>query len=168
MRKVSLSAFVVISFIFYALHKGIGGKLDTQAFSPDQAKAFPSTSPTPGAVSSPTPLGQPVSTPVSAPPTPKPSGQYRDGQYTGSSADAYYGNIQVAVSISGGKIADVTFLDYPHDRRTSVEINTQAMPYLKQEAIAAQSASVDIVSGASDSSRAFIQSLGSALAKART
>jgi uncharacterized protein with FMN-binding domain len=46
-------------------------------------------------------------------------------------------------------------------------INKEAMPYLKQEAIAAQSTNVDIVSGATDSSMAFQESLGSALALAK-
>jgi len=56
---------------------------------------------------------------------------------------------------------------YPNDRRESVDINSQAMPYLKQEAIQAQTAQVDGVSGATDTSQAFIQSLGSALKQAR-
>ena len=97
----------------------------------------------------------------------KPVGQYKDGTYTGSVADAYYGNIQVQAVIYGGRLTDVIFLQYPSDRRTSVSINTQAMPYLKSEAISAQSANVNIVSGASDSSQAFRQSLGTALASAK-
>lgn len=95
------------------------------------------------------------------------SQQYKDGSYTGNAADAFYGNIQVQVTISGGKITDVVFLQYPNDRGTSVEINNQAMPMLKQEAIQAQSANVDGVSGATDTSQAFIQSLSSALNQAK-
>lgn len=91
---------------------------------------------------------------------------YKDGQYTGNVADAYYGNIQVQATIQGGKISDVVFLDYPQDRRNSVRINTEAMPLLKSEAIQAQSAQVDIVSGATATSDAFRQSLASALAQA--
>ena len=98
---------------------------------------------------------KPIPTPVVVS---KPVGQYKDGTYTGSVADAYYGNIQVQAVISGGRLTDVIFLQYPSDRRTSVSINTQAMPYLKSEAISAQSANVNIVSGASDSSQAFRQS----------
>lgn len=98
---------------------------------------------------------------------PKSTGQYTDGSYTGSVADAYYGNIQVKAVVSGEKLSDVVFLQYPNDRQTSIEINTEAMGYLKTEAIKAQSANVDIVSGASDSSQAFIQSLGTALAIAK-
>jgi uncharacterized protein with FMN-binding domain len=94
------------------------------------------------------------------------SGNYKDGAYTGVVADAYYGNIQVQAVIQNGKITDVNFLQYPNDRRTSIEINTQAMPILRSEAIQVQSANVDIVSGATDSSIAFRQSLSSALNQA--
>lgn len=94
------------------------------------------------------------------------SGSYKDGSYTGSVADAYYGNVQVKATISGGKITDVTFLQYPDTHQTSVYINQQAMPYLQQEAIKAQSSNVNIVSGATYTSQAFIQSLSSALSQA--
>ena len=92
---------------------------------------------------------------------------YKDGTYSGSSADAFYGTIQVQAVISGGKITDAKFLQYPSDRSRSVAINTLAMPNLKQEAIQAQNANVDIVSGATLSSQAFVQSLSSALAQAK-
>jgi uncharacterized protein with FMN-binding domain len=93
-------------------------------------------------------------------------GQYKNGTYTGTVADAYYGNIQVEAVISGGKLTNVVFLQYPNDRSTSRAINTQAMPQLKAEAIQNQSAKVDGVSGASDTDAAFEQSLASALAQA--
>lgn len=93
---------------------------------------------------------------------------YKNGTYTGNVADAFYGNLQVQAVISGGKLSDVIFLQYPNDRRTSIEINTQAMPYLKQEAIKAQSAQVDIVTGATQTSKAFVESLQSALNQAKS
>ncbi len=107
----------------------------------------------------------PTNTPV--PPTATSDGLYRNGKYTGDVADAFYGNVQVRVTISSGKISAVQFLNYPHDRRTSVAINSYAVPYLKTEAIRAQSASVDLVSGATLTSQAFIESLRTALAKAQ-
>lgn len=94
------------------------------------------------------------------------TGKYKNGTYTGSVEDAYYGNLQVQVLISNGKISDVTFLQYPNDNHDSQFINSQAMPVLKSEAIQAQSAQVDIVSGASDSSQAFQKSLENALQQA--
>lgn len=96
------------------------------------------------------------------------SAAYKDGQYTGSVADAYYGNVQVQVTIAGGKLTKVNFLQYPSDRSTSRAINSQAVPYLQQEAIQAQSAQVDTVSGATYTSEAFVQSLGSALSQAKS
>lgn len=92
---------------------------------------------------------------------------YKDGTYTGSVADAYYGNIQVQATVSGGKLTDVQFLQHPNDNPTSSFINSQAMPILRSEALQAQSANVQGVSGASDSSAAFQQSLASALQQAQ-
>jgi uncharacterized protein with FMN-binding domain len=99
--------------------------------------------------------------------TPTSSGKFKNGTYIGSVEDAFYGNIQVQVVVSGGKITDVIFLDHPQDNRTSISINSQAMPMLKAEAISAQSANVDTISGASDSSMAFQKSLASALSQAK-
>ncbi|MEO6761150.1 MAG: FMN-binding protein [Candidatus Saccharimonadales bacterium] len=93
-------------------------------------------------------------------------GQFKDGSYTGSIADAYYGSVQVLATITGGKISDVKFLQYPDSHDTSVYINQQAMPYLQQEAIQAQSSHVNTVSGATFTSQAFQQSLASALSQA--
>jgi uncharacterized protein with FMN-binding domain len=82
-------------------------------------------------------------------------------------ADAYYGKVQVKAVISGGKIIDVQFLDYPKDRQNSVQVNLRAMPILTREAISIQDANVDTVSGASLTSAAFRESLTAALAQAR-
>ena len=92
---------------------------------------------------------------------------YKDGSYTGGAADAQWGLIQVKAIIQHGKITDVQFLQYPNERNRSVEINSYADPQLTSEAIQAQSANVDIVSGATDSSDAFIQSLSDALSQAK-
>ncbi|TPM89925.1 FMN-binding protein [Mesorhizobium sp. B2-1-5] len=91
---------------------------------------------------------------------------YADGVYTGPTADAYYGIIQIQALVQGGQLTALKVLKYPSDRRTSVSINRQALPMLRDEAISAQSANVDIISGATLTSRAFIQSLRGALKKA--
>jgi uncharacterized protein with FMN-binding domain len=96
------------------------------------------------------------------------TGQYKDGTYTGSVADAFYGNLQVAAVISGGKLTDVTFLQAPNDQRESQQVNGHSSPILRQEAITAQSANVNIVSGATQSSEAFQKSLGNALSQAQS
>lgn len=98
---------------------------------------------------------------------PQMMGKFKDGTYQGSVEDAYYGNYQVAAVISGGKITDVQFLQYPNDNRTSISINSQASVFLKEEALQVQNANVDIVSGASQSSMAFQRSLQTALNQAK-
>ncbi len=100
-------------------------------------------------------------------PAPSPQGKYKDGTYDGSIEDAFYGNLQVQAIIQGGKLVDVKPLLYPNDNRTSILINSQAFPMLRDEAVNAQSSAVDIISGASDSSPAFERSLTTALKKAQ-
>lgn len=111
----------------------------------------------------------PAPPPVSATPTAQTPAKavYKDGTYTGSVADAFYGLVQVKATIANGRITDVVFLSYPSDRATSVSINSQATPYLTQEAIQAQTANVNIISGATETSLAFKQSLSFALASAK-
>lgn len=93
--------------------------------------------------------------------------QYKDGTFAGSVANAFYGNVQVQVSISGGKITDVKFLQYPNDNPNSQYISSQATPYLQQEALQAQSANVNVITGATFTSQAFVQSMSSALNQAK-
>lgn len=152
MKKFLIGAAVLFVFVLYSLglrHKnpviGAPSSLSTNTGSSSSAGSTSTTG---------------TGTPSSG------STTYKDGAYTGSLADAYYGNVQVSVTISGGKITDVRFLQYPNTHQTSVIINQQAMPYLKQEAIQAQSANVQIVSGATFTSQAFQQSLQSALSQA--
>ena len=95
------------------------------------------------------------------------SATYKDGTFVGSAADAYYGNVQVKATIHGGSITDVAFVQYPDTHDTSIMINQQAMPYLRQEALQSQNANVSIISGATFTSEAFIQSLASALNQAK-
>ncbi len=180
MKKYLLSLFVVLTSVVYALSRYFGGA-STNIFSPSvtQSPVNPSAAqsrpPSSGeqSVSGKTAPGSTTTTPPPSPvptpplPAPKPRGQYTDGTYTGNQADAYYGIVQIQVLIQSGKITSVEFLQYPNDRRTSQYINGQAMPILKSEAIRAQSANVDIVSGATDTSMAFRESLADALTQAK-
>jgi uncharacterized protein with FMN-binding domain len=177
MKKFLLSAAFIIAFGAYVTYNYMTSTTNAQqpvtvqastGTSPASAVTFPTSSTTTAGGSVP-PTSAPAQTPTPTPVAPKPvqTGMYVDGSYTGSVADAYYGNIQVEATISGGKLTDVTFLQYPNDRSTSREINQRAMTQLKAEAIQSQSATVDGVSGASDTSLAFEQSLASALSQAK-
>ena len=113
-----------------------------------------------------TPTPTPTPVPATMPMKRMMSG-YKDGVFTGSVADAYYGLVQVQATIKNSLITDVAFLSYPNDRDTSRYINGQAMPMLTQEAIQIQSANVNIISGATATSGAFRESLAVALASAK-
>jgi uncharacterized protein with FMN-binding domain len=89
-----------------------------------------------------------------------------DGSFVGGTYDAYYGNVQVQATIQGGQIVSVKALKFPNHSGTSRSINRQALPFLMQEVAAKQSARIDIISGATLTSRAYIKSLRDALKKA--
>jgi uncharacterized protein with FMN-binding domain len=91
---------------------------------------------------------------------------YADGSYTGDAASTRWGDVQVSVTIADGSIDSVQFLSYPDGDPRSAQINAQAAGMLVQEAIQAQSADVQVISGATFTSEAFIQSLDSALSQA--
>ena len=87
------------------------------------------------------------------------------GTYTadGSVISTPFGPVQVRLHAAGTRIVDVTILQVPNDRGRSTEINDYATPLLHREALQAQSADVDVVSGATYTSYAYAQSLQAAL-----
>lgn len=89
-----------------------------------------------------------------------------DGTYTGNSVDTRFGAVQVQVTVSGGTITDVTALHLTDKEGKSVSISNRAAPILREEALAAQSAAIANVSGATYTSDAYISSLQSALDQA--
>jgi len=106
----------------------------------------------------------PLDTTSTASATPAPS-SYKDGNYTGTAVDNGYGIVQVEAIVSGGKLTDVKFLSMPSGGHSS-EVAAFAEPQLLNEALTKQSAKVDIVSGATQDSEAFAQSLQAALSQA--
>ena len=92
--------------------------------------------------------------------------RYLDGSFTGKSFDAYYGLVRVQANIKSGQIASIDVLEYPNDQRTSRAINRQALPELESEVISSQDIGVDIISGATLTSVAYLRSLYGALSQA--
>ncbi len=161
MKKFTLAIIIIGSFIIFSL---VYNHTNSVAVTPSNPGITePSSNPS---AATPTVSGSSGSTPNPGS-TPAQGALYKDGTYTGSVDDAQWGNVQVQAVIQNGKIANVVFLQYPDDRSRSIEINSYADPQLVSEAIQAQSANVDIVSGATDSSDAFIQSLTDALSQAK-
>ncbi|WP_433449172.1 FMN-binding protein [Streptomyces sp. CA-142005] len=82
---------------------------------------------------------------------------------TGDTVQTRWGPVQVRVTIKSGKLTEVTAVQYPQDNPRDQEINSYALPQLRREALAAQSADIDMVSGATYTSTGYKQSLQSAL-----
>ncbi|WP_137119526.1 FMN-binding protein [Segeticoccus rhizosphaerae] len=82
---------------------------------------------------------------------------------TGGTADTPYGPVQVRVRLTGAKITGVSPLQLPHDEQRSQQIASYAVPLLTRETLAAQSAHIDMVSGATYTSEGYTASLQNAL-----
>ena len=114
------------------------------------------------------PQPQPTPTATNTPPAvvPPVAGGLKDGTYLGDETSSMYGKAKVQVVIASGKIVDVQYVEYPNDRPATTAKSQTSMPIVKQEVIQAQSANVNTVSGATQTSASFIQSIASALVKA--
>jgi uncharacterized protein with FMN-binding domain len=106
-----------------------------------------------------------ASTGTSASPSPSATAAAKPSNLVvnGSVAQTRWGPVQVQVTIAGGKITNVTALQQPTGNGRDQEINDYALPILHDEAVQAQSARVDAVSGATVTSGGYIESLQSAL-----
>jgi uncharacterized protein with FMN-binding domain len=150
-KRIGLSAFLAASVVGYSLYERSGaGGLASAANNIDTDTQRTGTTLTPEATA-----------------TPTNDGLYQKGDYTGDGYDAsHWGTVQVQAVIENGELTDIKILDYPASTRLSVRISQVALPYLMDEAIKAQSATVDIISGATLTSEAFMESLQSALDQA--
>jgi uncharacterized protein with FMN-binding domain len=116
--------------------------------------------PRPGATA--TPTAKPGATA-----TPAPTSKAAAGSATvdGPVVDTRFGPVQVEVVVASGKVSDVVALQLPTGRRSG-SISSYAEPILHDEALKAQSAKIDTVSGATYTSDAYTQSLQAALDQA--
>jgi len=96
--------------------------------------------------------------------TPAPSDNTQTAQ--GKAIDVGYGIVQVEVTVTGGRLVDITALSLPQRDRRSARISQRALPTLVRQALAAQSAQIAGVSGASYTSDGFVTSLKAALVAA--
>ena len=105
-----------------------------------------------------------AATPTPVKTTAVPATQSASGTFTGDSIDVRYGFVQVKITVENGKITDAQAVKSPtgrNDRYTQMSV-----PVLRQRTLAAQSANISGVSGASFTSYGWYTSLVSALAKA--
>jgi uncharacterized protein with FMN-binding domain len=122
--------------------------------------AEPSSTPTPSNL----PTASPA-TPGTATPSPSPS-HAPSGTFLGSDIPNRFGDVQVRVVINNGHISDVRPVQMPFDREQSAYISQVAGPMLRTEVLQAQSAQIDIISGATYTSESYAQSVESALQQA--
>ena len=150
-------------------------RTSTEAVTPtaldDEATPSETTNPAPPASSTPTstPSPAPSESSTSMPSSPSPSATstgLADGTYQGESTSTRWGPVQVQITVSGEEITDVQAIDYPSGSGRDQQINSYAIPILTSEALDAQSAQIDMVSGATVTSRGYITSLQSALDQA--
>src|SRR4051812_32437918 len=103
-------------------------------------------------------------TPATSSPTPSPSKKatttttapaVTTHTYTGSTYDTRYGPVQVKITVVGGKLTDVSALQLPQQNRRDIEIDDYAVPQLRQEALDAQSANINSISGATYTSDGY-------------
>ena len=103
-------------------------------------------------------------TPAATPTKAAPSGI--SGTFAGATNQTRFGPVQVQITVSNGKITAVKALQYPNGDGRSASISQQAIPYLVQQTLTAQSDQISGVGGASYTSYGFYISLQSALKKA--
>ena len=128
--------------------------------------------PTTGTGSSATATPAPTTAPgaTAAPTSPAATSRPASGSSSAKTVDGpvvstQYGDIQVEVVVTSGKLTDVVALALPTGRRSG-QISSYAEPILHQEALSAQSSRIDLVSGATYTSDAYTQSLQAALNQA--
>ncbi|MFD7308807.1 FMN-binding protein [Promicromonospora sp. NPDC059942] len=91
----------------------------------------------------------------------------QDGTYQGSTVSTRWGPVQVQITVSGGRITDAQALQQPSGNGTDEQINGYAIPVLDGEVLDAQSAQIDMVSGATVTSTGYLGSLQSAIDQAQ-
>lgn len=172
MRRVTLWLFSTIAAVVllfsYRTSLNSGGATAAAVATATPTTGTPSTAPTTGTPSTGTPS---TATPSTAPSssggaTASSTPSATTGAtktYTGSPASTRWGDVQVSITVSAGKITDVAVPVYPSENGRDQEINAYALPILRQETLTAQSAAINTVSGATVTSDGYLQSLQSAL-----
>jgi uncharacterized protein with FMN-binding domain len=137
------------------------------AHNAEAADSSDSASTSTGSSSSPTAPATPSSADSGSPsPSPTSSSKGVAGTYVGSTVETRFGPMQIEIVVADRKITDVKALQLTNQGGRSVQISNYAAPILRKEVLAAQSAKVSSVGGATYTSDGYLSSLQSALDKA--
>ena len=135
-----------------------------QASTDPTSEPVASSTPSPSAMASPTSgAGASPAARASIAPSATPAPAGITGTATGDAVSFRFGTVQVEVTAENGVITEITALQLPDEDRRSLSISNEVEPILQSEALRAQSADIDVISGATYTSLAYAQSLQSAL-----
>jgi uncharacterized protein with FMN-binding domain len=165
MNGKSWRGTILFTIILVVMGTTVGLKLygtgeQTGALSSAHASATTGTTAAPAPTATSTPSATAV---PSAPSSASAAPAVTTKTVTGDSVDTAYGPVQVKVTFEGTTITAIDAVQYPTESGRDQEINAQAIPMLRQEALASQSAKIDSISGATYTSEGYIQSLQSAI-----
>jgi uncharacterized protein with FMN-binding domain len=161
MRRITLWLFSTVAAVvlLFSYRTSTGG-----GAAPAVAAVAPATTPSSGSGTDGTPSAGATASPSASPSASAGTGSGKAAKtYTGSTAGTRWGDVQVTITVTDGRITDVQVPVYPNGNGRDQEINAYALPTLKQETLQAQSASIQTVSGATVTSDGYLQSLQSAL-----
>jgi uncharacterized protein with FMN-binding domain len=161
MRRISLWLFSTVAAVVLLFSYRTSTNSPAEASAAQTTINEQATTPTPSASPSAATNASPSTSP--SPTTSSGSTANAAKTYTGSVASTRWGNVQITITVTDGKITDVAVPVYPSENHKDQEINAYALPVLRQETLAAQSANIDTVSGATVTSDGYLQSLQSAL-----
>lgn len=141
------------------LHAMVSGSSTSSAAPAPAAPFAPATAAPTAPPNQPAPPSKPAPTAV---PQPTASTTHT---ISGPVIDDQFGQVQATITVAGAKITNVS-ITAPQDNPRSAFINQQAVPMLQQETLQAQSANINLISGATVTSEAYLQSLQGALQSA--
>ena len=152
----------------------VGGLGAVLAITPPQLASTSTVGANPGAsipsapkapsAAKPTSKATTTSKPSPAAPAAPPAGKSVNGTFTGSAVDVGYGTVQVKITVVNGEITDAQAVQAPNGRND--RYTNMSVPILRQRTLAAQSANINGVSGASYTSFGWYTSLVVALKQA--
>ena len=161
---VGTSVVTVLLFTFKTPDEFLGGgAVSPIAVIEDGSTG--ATSPAPATTAAPNATVAPNATTATPDATAAPDTGSAATEVTGPTVNTRFGPVQVQIEVTAGKVTDVIALQLPSGGRSG-RISDYAEPTLHDEALAAQSASIDSVSGATYTSRAYAKSLQAALDQA--
>lgn len=162
MRRIIVSCAATISGVVLLLSLKPHSTATTSSASISTGSSQSSSSTTGGTSASPSPSAGSSSSSSSSG-----SGSSTSTRtFTGTAAQTRFGPVQVKITVKNKKITNIEVVEYPSDNPKDQQINSYALPVLNQEAISAQSAQIDSVSGATYTSDGYVSSLQSAIDQA--